>query len=410
MSERMGAQGDGDIPRGPPQEEHLEPTAASDGRVSNGPPDIIQCLIPVDLVNSVSRPHVTSLEHVHAPGFAPPPAPPEGPPPGPPADLIDRLERRTGPLQPVDIVDSLPSNIQNEKGSPVENGEAVGNTTNGHHGDTADARWFSRGSGGSSVSRGITMPTDKDSQFYNMNHRRRGKAYIFNHMFFDPKLQLKERNGTNNDRDNLRVTLRQLDFDVEVHNDLPYKEIERILEQASMEDYSDADCIFVAVLSHGELGILYAADHPYKPDNLWSPFTADKVPTLAGKPKLFFIQACQGDRLDSGVQMVARTESDAGPVSYKIPSHADFLIGYSTVPGFYSWRNTTAGSWFIQAFCHVVQREGHSRDLLSILTKVCRKVAFDFQSNVPGDYIMHEKKQIPCITTMLTRDLVFNRK
>ena len=27
---------------------------------------------------------------------------------------------------------------------------------------------------------------------------------------------------------------------------------------------------------------------------------------------------------------------------------ADFLIAYSTVPGFYSWRNTTQGSWFIQ--------------------------------------------------------------
>ena len=46
-------------------------------------------------------------------------------------------------------------------------------------------------------------------------------------------------------RDNLRVVLRQLDFEVEVYNDLPYKEIERILEQASMEDHSDADCVFV---------------------------------------------------------------------------------------------------------------------------------------------------------------------
>ncbi len=34
---------------------------------------------------------------------------------------------------------------------------------------------------------------------------------------------------------------------------------------------------------------------------------------------------------------------------------------------------------------------------------MCRKVAFDFQSNVPGDFVMHDKKQIPCITSMLTR-------
>ena len=44
------------------------------------------------------------------------------------------------------------------------------------------------------------------------------------------------------------------------------------------------------VLSHGELGIQYASDHPYKPENLWGHFTADKCPTLAGKPKMFFIQ------------------------------------------------------------------------------------------------------------------------
>lgn len=253
------------------------------------------------------------------------------------------------------------------------------------------------------------MPTTKDADQYNMNHRRRGRAFIFNHMNFDPRLNLNTRNGTNNDRDNLRINLRQLDFDVEVHDDLPFKDIERILESASMEDHSDADCIFVAVLSHGELGILYSVDQPYKPDRLWSHFAADKCPSLAGKPKLFLIQACQGDQLDHGVKMVT-TESDAGATTYKIPSHADFLIAYSTVPGFYSWRNTTQGSWFVQAFCHVIQREAHSRDLLSILTRVSRKVAFDFQSNVPTNYGMHEKKQIPCITTMLTRDLVFTRK
>ena len=89
------------------------------------------------------------------------------------------------------------------------------------------------------------MPTAKDAEFYNMNHRRRGKAFVFNHMNFDPRLQLRPRNGTNCDRDNLRINLRQLDFEVEVYDDLPFKEIERILETASLEDHSDADCILV---------------------------------------------------------------------------------------------------------------------------------------------------------------------
>ena len=83
------------------------------------------------------------------------------------------------------------------------------------------------------------------------------------------------------------------------------------------------------------MGILYSSDQPYKPDRIWSYFNAERCPSLAGKPKLFFIQACQGDQLDSGMKLkpVAHTETDSAALSYKIPSHADFLIAYSTIPG-----------------------------------------------------------------------------
>lgn len=99
-------------------------------------------------------------------------------------------------------------------------------------------------------------------------------------------------------------------------------------------DHTEHDCLVVAVLSHGEMGILYAHDTPYKADTIWSYFTSDKCPTLAGKPKMFFIQACQGDKLDAGVSLRERTETDGhGAQTFRIPSHADFLIAYSTIPG-----------------------------------------------------------------------------
>lgn len=43
-------------------------------------------------------------------------------------------------------------------------------------------------------------------------------------------------------------------------------------------------------MSHGDAGMIHARDHSYKPETLWSPFTGDKCRTLAGKPKVFFIQ------------------------------------------------------------------------------------------------------------------------
>lgn len=61
----------------------------------------------------------------------------------------------------------------------------------------------------------------------------------------------------------------------------------------SEEDFSDADCLCVTVLTHGMgSNYLLARDHPYNIDQLWTPFTADRCLTLAGKPKLFFIQVC----------------------------------------------------------------------------------------------------------------------
>lgn len=51
--------------------------------------------------------------------------------------------------------------------------------------------------------------------------------------------------------------------------------------------------------------------------------------------QLFFIQACQGDKLDGGIVMRQNTtETDSNAThSYSIPVHADFLIAYSTIPG-----------------------------------------------------------------------------
>lgn len=51
---------------------------------------------------------------------------------------------------------------------------------------------------------------------------------------------------------------------------------------AAETDHTDYDCFLLAVLSHGEMNMLYAKDVPYKPDELWKPFTSDRCPTLAG--------------------------------------------------------------------------------------------------------------------------------
>ena len=36
------------------------------------------------------------------------------------------------------------------------------------------------------------------------------------------------------------------------------------------------------------------------------------------------------------------------------PDESDFLLAYSTVPGYYSYRNTVDGSWYIQILCQQI--------------------------------------------------------
>ena len=77
--------------------------------------------------------------------------------------------------------------------------------------------------------------------------------------------------------------------------------------------------------------------------------------------------------------------------------------------GYFSWRNSAKGSWFVQALCHMLQEYGTKRDLLWILTRVNRKVAYDFQSNSSKAF-MNQKKQVPSVVHMLTKDLIFTPK
>ena len=128
------------------------------------------------------------------------------------------------------------------------------------------------------------------------------------------------------------------------------------------EDHSNRDCLIVIVLSHGDNGIIYSHDGEYKVEELWKNFTSDKCPSLAGKPKLFFIQvqvtfcinflfitrtliqACRGDDYDTGTEMLYYHTTDSNPdpqssedapapVHFMIPNQADFLIAFATTPG-----------------------------------------------------------------------------
>lgn len=130
-----------------------------------------------------------------------------------------------------------------------------------------------------------------------------------------------------------------------------------------VQDHKDRNCFICCVLSHGESGAIYGTDEKLVSIRmLTSHFTAKQCPQLAAKPKLFFIQACQG----KNIQRPVCVDTDGQPPDLSsmqervslvesIPEEADFLLGMATVDGYVSFRHIEEGTWYIQALCSKLQ-------------------------------------------------------
>lgn len=250
------------------------------------------------------------------------------------------------------------------------------------------------------------MVTCRPGAEYNMRNKHRGKAIIFNHEFFENNRQSR-REGTQKDCADLHRVLTKLGFDIEVYQDLSYADIKSRAKTVAGQDHMDNDCLLVVILSHGGTGVISAWDTEYKLDSIWSLFRTKKCPSLAGKPKLFFVQACQGGGYDDGITVI---EYDADlTAEYNVPRHPDFLIAYSTIPGFLSWRSPQNGSWFIQALCDELETNGNRLDILTLLTFVNQRVAVHYESSTTYEEA-NRKKMMPSFVSMLTRILILSEK
>lgn len=188
----------------------------------------------------------------------------------------------------------------------------------------------------------------------------------------------------------------------------------------AQQDHSDNDCLVITIMTHGKVdGRIYASDTEFLVQDLWECFVGNKCKGLIGKPKLFFVQACRGNLSDPGIVLKPRPKArsvsdtvDARPyreIHHVIPTLADLLVMYSTAEGYYSFRNPTDGSWFIQALCEEL-RENTQEDLMTILTGVNRRVAFAKQSFVPDNSEFDAMKQMPNIMSMLTKTMYLMSK
>ncbi|CAL8331223.1 unnamed protein product [Lota lota] len=279
-------------------------------------------------------------------------------------------------------------------------------SASGKGGDCPDAKKYGgQDSQASSVTPGSMAVDSKPNAHsfrYSLNYPCIGRCIIINNKNFDRNTGMNQRNGTDIDAGNAMQVFKKLGYKVKVFNDQSVDQIKQVLTAAAKEDHSNFASFVCVLLSHGDDGVFFGTDGSIELKSLTSLFRGDRCRSLVGKPKLFFIQACRGTDLDGGI------ETDSGPDygTTKIPVEADFLYAYSTAPGYYSWRNTSSGSWFMQSLCEMVGKYAKELELLHILTRVNHKVAVAFESATqdPG---FDAKKQIPCVVSMLTKEMYF---
>ena len=202
------------------------------------------------------------------------------------------------------------------------------------------------------------------------------------HNYPVPNIGLKNRIGSEQDVKKISGLFKSFGFQTSVYEDLDSRKMEYLLESVAREDHSRHDCFVLIIMSHGALGSIYGVDGmPVRCAEIKSMFKPGKCPSLLNKPKIFFFQACQGEQsMDGHAAPVAdvddiETDGHVEHATTSTPSEADFLICYSTVPGYISYRSRKTGSFFINLVADNLLKLHRSEDVLSIMTNVNAELA-----------------------------------
>ncbi|XP_048823573.1 caspase-9 [Lagopus muta] len=253
-----------------------------------------------------------------------------------------------------------------------------------------------------------------------------GHCLIFNNVNFSTDSDLSARAGSDIDCEKLEKRFKSLCFHVRTLRNLKAQEIDLELRKLAQFDHSTLDCCLVVILSHGCQtshiqfpGGIYGTDGKTIPiEKIVNYFNGSQCPSLRGKPKLFFIQACGGEEKDHGFEVGCESpqdetcrgcvESDAIPFQApsgsldepdavaSLPTPGDILVSYSTFPGFVSWRDKVSGSWYVETLDSVLEHYARSEDLLTMLLRVSDIVS------TKGKY-----KQIPGCFNFLRKRFFF---
>ncbi|XP_047134546.1 caspase-7 isoform X1 [Hydra vulgaris] len=223
--------------------------------------------------------------------------------------------------------------------------------------------------------------------YYALNSNPVGICHIISNSFNeiveseDKKILLK-RTGTQKDVIELVKIFCWLNFKIDLHYDKDAQSILDIIKNPPLNE-ENVDCFVCCILSHGFQDGVYGADgKKLEFSDMQAAIRGSSAKWLIGKPKIFFIQACQGNDNENEVLIAdSPTSNDQGHKtsddSKSLADNADFCFSVAANPGTVSWRNTKDGSWYIQALCEILKENAVNESLLNMLTvlnaRLCSK-------------------------------------
>lgn len=211
-----------------------------------------------------------------------------------------------------------------------------------------------------------------ESDMYPMNAcPPHGKAIVIVNDKFTPNpaeanLELRNRPGAEEDMRLFTETFESLGYVVERHYNKSAMDMYHIIDNAACENHAEYDSFVCCVSTHGNENVMYGSDSVEVKRLEWlQPLKV--APSLHGKPKMCFFQACRtkADDTSAGVNQQYPIYQPDAP-----DKDADIFIANASTAHNASYRSSVTGSWFVMALHHVFTQHSHHLTLDEMMHKV----------------------------------------
>ena len=229
--------------------------------------------------------------------------------------------------------------------------------------------------------------------------RNRGLALIINNFVFtedtdDISQWVPEHAllGRNIDEHNLIEIFSVLGYKVVVQQNCKAEIIYELFRDIQTQDHSKYDSFICCIMSQGSGRRILGSDNKLVAiEQLMNLLRKESCPSLARKPKMFFIHAYSMD--------AEPDVASENPDSSLIPESMDFICMYTNPPMSDAWRDAKFGSMFCRALCDTFYVNAQQYDLLTMLTMVAERLS---------KAVEPDQKYYPMIISQLRRQVRFH--